>query len=190
MIFVNPLPGRTSCQNGIGKPPKTTVSLGPVSSGEIPKSFPAEIINGLRVYMDWPGGPRATLYLVPALGVAITVEGPLGQRVLHTLTWSPHSVVLAKKPAPPVPSSWQPVSFDGIAYSVPASWQVARTSVANDLGPACTQLGTELSAGETEVSLSTDMTSTLGFSCAFIPPLARVPGNGVDVDKGANSPEA
>ena len=49
MIFVNSLPGPTSCQAGAGRIPKTTVVLGSVSPGAIPKSVPAEIINGLRV---------------------------------------------------------------------------------------------------------------------------------------------
>jgi hypothetical protein len=188
VIFVNPLhETRTACRGGLGKIPKTTAVLSQASPGEIPTSVPAEIINGLRVYTN-PAGLRGS-YLVPALGVEITVKGPLGQRVLHTLTWSPRSVVLARKPAPSVPSSWQSVSFDGVAFSVPASWQVTRTSVANTLGPKCSQYGTELSDLGPEVSLSTDTNSTFTF-CAPIPPVARGPGNGVDVDKGANSPEA
>lgn len=166
---------------------KTTVVLSQASPGEIPTSVPAEIINGLRVY-TYPAGLRGS-NLVPALGVAITVSGPLAQRVLHTLTWSPRSVALAMKPTASVPSSWQSVSFDGLAFSVPASWPVTRTSVANTLGPQCSQYGTELSDLGPEVSLSTDTNSGFTF-CAPIPPVARGPGNGVDVDKGANSPEA
>jgi hypothetical protein len=38
----------------------------------------------------YPAGPRHS-YLVPSLDVEITVDGPLAQRVLHTLTWSPRS---------------------------------------------------------------------------------------------------
>jgi hypothetical protein len=188
VIFVNPLhETRTACRGGLGKIPKTTVVLSQASPGEIPTSVPAEIINGLRVY-TYPAGLRGS-NLVPALGVAITVNGPLAQRVLHTLTWSPRSVALAMKPTASVPSSWQSVSFDGVAFSVPASWPVTRTSVANTLGPQCSQYGTELSDLGPEVSLSTDTNSGFTF-CAPIPPVARGPGNGVDVDKGANSPEA
>ena len=89
-----------------------------------------------------------------------------------------------------MPSSWQAVSFDGVSFSVPASWPVARTSVANTLGPLCSLYGTELSDVNPEVSLSTDRSSTWDMQCPFSFPVARPPGSGVDVDKGANSAEA
>jgi hypothetical protein len=192
VIFIDPLhETRTACRGGPGKIPETTVVLNPASPGDIPKSVPAEIINGVRVYQN-PAGPRVsdTVYLVPALGIAITVDGLRGQQVLHTLTWSPRSVVLAKEPASPVPSSWQDVSFDGVSFSVPASWPVAQTSVANELGWPCGTGGTELSGAVPEVSLSTDTSSTWADQCPAIEPVVRAPGNGVDIDKGANSLEA
>ena len=79
-----------------------------------------EVINGILVYR-YPTGPQSS-YLAPSLGVEITVDGPLGQRVLHTLTWSPRSVVLAPGSSPAIPSSWRYVSFAGLRFSVPANW--------------------------------------------------------------------
>src|ERR1039458_7274589 len=94
-----------------------------------------EVINGISVYPYPTGPPRS--YLVPSLGVEITVDGPLGQRVLHTLTWSPRSVVFASGSSPVVPSSWQQVTFAGLRFSAPENWPVNRTQVTPGLGAIC-----------------------------------------------------
>ena len=112
--------------------PGTTVRFGPPTSPHPVLGHP-EVINGIFVY-PYPTGPQSS-YWVPSLGVEIAVEGPLGQRVLHTLTFSPRSVVLAASTAPPVPSSWRSVTFAGLRFLVPANWPVTSTSTWNVCGP-------------------------------------------------------
>ena len=151
-VFVNPPPGGFACPLEIAPDPSTTVSFGPQRSPHDVFGNP-EAINGIFV---WPytTGPQSS-YLVPSLGVEITVDGPLGQRVLHTLTWSPRSVVLAPGSAPAVPSSWQQVTFAGLRFSVPAGWPINRTSVTPGLGAVCKTLGVALAS--TAITLSTDV---------------------------------
>jgi hypothetical protein len=45
-----------------------------------------QVINGIRVY-----GTGGNWYDVPSLGIAMAIQGPLGGRVLHTLTRSPQA---------------------------------------------------------------------------------------------------
>ena len=104
-VFVNPPPGGFACPLEIAPGPSTTVRFGPPTSPHSTVLGHPEVINGIFVY-PYPTGPQSS-YLVPSLGVEITVDGPLGQRVLHTLTWSPRSVVLAPGSSPAIPSSWQ-----------------------------------------------------------------------------------
>jgi hypothetical protein len=178
-VFVNPPPGGFACPLEIAPDPSTTVSFGPQRSPHDVFGNP-EAINGIFV---WPytTGPQSS-YLVPSLGVEITVDGPLGQRVLHTLTWSPRSVVLAPGSAPAVPSSWQRVTFAGLRFSVPAGWPINRTSVTPGLGAVCKTLGVALAS--TAITLSTDVRPLLLPPCAYIPPTPQQPANGVQVDSG------
>ena len=104
-VFVNPLPGVFHCPAETAPGPSTTVRFGPPTSPHSTVLGHPEVINGIFVY-PYPTGPQSS-YLVPSLGVEITVDGPLGQRVLHTLTWSPRSVVLAPGSSPAIPSSWR-----------------------------------------------------------------------------------
>jgi hypothetical protein len=114
-VFVNPPPGVFHCPAETAPGPSTTVSFEPPRSPLSAVLGYPEVINGLLVY-PYPAGPQSS-YLVPSLSVEITVDGPLGQRVLHTLTWSPRSVVLAPGSSPAVPSSWRYVSFAGCGSS-------------------------------------------------------------------------
>ena len=93
-VFVDPPPGVFHCPAETAPGPSTTVRFGPPTSPHNTVLGHPEVINGIFVY-PYPTGPQSS-YLVPSLGVEITVDGPLGQRVLHTLTWSPRSVVLAR----------------------------------------------------------------------------------------------
>ena len=101
-VFVNPLLGSFHCPVETAPGPGTTVSVGPanVHSEDQPPTASGHrmVINGISVLHD-AAGPGGS-YIVPSLGVEVSVGGVLGQRVLHTLTRSPRSVALAKGPAP------------------------------------------------------------------------------------------
>jgi len=129
----------------------------------------------------YPTGPQSS-YLVPSLDVEITVDGPLGQRVLHTLTWSPRSVVLTQGSAPAIPSSWQSVTFAGLRFSVPANWPITQTQVTPGLGAICRQQGVAFAG--TTVTLSTDRHRLLAVFCPRMSPTPQQPENGVQVDSG------
>jgi len=179
-VFVNPPPGLFACPLEIAPGPSTTVSFGPPRSPLSTVLGHPEVINGILVY-PYPTGPQSS-YLVPSLGVEITVDGPLGQRVLHTLTWSPRSVVLAPGSSPAIPSSWQSVSFSGLRFSVPASWPINRTQVTTGLGAICLEQG--IAFVGTSVTLSTDARPVLLPPCPRMSPTPQPPENGVQVDSG------
>ena len=143
-VFVNPLPGVFHCPVETAPGPSTTVRFGPPTSPLSTVLGHPEVINGISVY-PYPTGPQSS-YLVPSLSVEITVDGPLGQRVLHTLTWSPRSVVLAPGSSPAIPSSWQQVTFAGLRFSAPANWPVNRTQVTPGLGAICGEQGVAFGA--------------------------------------------
>ncbi len=179
-VFVNPPPGLFACPLEIAPGPSTTVSFGPPRGPLSTVLGHPEVINGIFVY-PYPTGPQSS-YLVPSLGVEITVDGPLGQRVLHTLTWSPRSVVLAPGSSPAIPSSWQQVTFAGLRFSVPAGWPINRTAVTPGLGAICETLGVAFAS--TTVTLSTDVRPMLLPPCPYFPPTPQQPENGVQVDSG------
>ena len=179
-VFVNPPPGAFACPLEIAPGPSTTVSFGPPRSPLSTVLGHPEVINGISVYPYPTGPPRS--YLVPSLGVEITVDGPLGQRVLHTLTWSPRSVVFASGSSPVVPSSWQQVTFAGLRFSAPENWPVNRTQVTPGLGAICGEQGVAFS--DTTVTLSTDARPLLRPPCPLIRPTPQQPENGVQVDSG------
>ena len=154
-VFVNPPPGVFPCPVETAPGPSTTVRFGPPTSPHSNVLGHPEVINGILVY-PYPTGPQSS-YLVPSLGVEITVAGPLGQRVLHTLTWSPRSVLLEPGSSPAIPSSWQQVTFAGLRFSAPANWPVNRTQVTPGLGAICGEQGVAFAG--TTVTLSTDAAS-------------------------------
>ena len=77
-VFVNPSRGVFHCPVETAPGPGTTISF------ELPRSprgavlGTPEIINGIAVY-PYPAGPRLS-YLVPSLGVEMTVNGPRGTK--------------------------------------------------------------------------------------------------------------
>jgi hypothetical protein len=179
-VFVNPPPGVFHCPAETAPGPSTTVSFEPPRSPLSAVLGYPEVINGLLVY-PYPAGPQSS-YLVPSLSVEITVDGPLGQRVLHTLTWSPRSVVLAPGSSPAIPSSWRYVSFAGLRFFVPRNWPITRTEVTPGLGAICRTQGVAFVG--TSVTLSTDARPFLVPFCPFISPTPQQPENGVQVDSG------
>ena len=182
-VFVNPTPGVFHCPAQTAPGPGTTVSFGPPSSPHSTVLANPELINGIFVY-PYPTGPQHS-YLVPSLDIEITVGGPLGQRVLHTLTWSPRAVALASESSPAVPSSWQSVSFAGLRFSVPADWPITRTQVTPGLGAICRTRGVALVG--TSVVLSTDARPAVVPFCPRMSPTPQRPANGVQVDSGLSS---
>jgi hypothetical protein len=178
-VFVNPPPGVFHCPAETAPGPATAVKFGPPTSPHSTVLGHPEVINGVFVY-PYPTRPQSS-YLVPSLEVEITVYGPLAQRVLHTLTWSPRSIVLASGSAPVVPPSWQSVSFAGLRISVPAGWPVTRTQVTPGLGAICRQQGVAFAG--TTVTLSTDRHLLVVF-CPRMSPTPQQPENGVQVDSG------
>ena len=179
-VFVNPPPGAFACPLEIAPGSSTAVSFGPPRSPHSTVLGHPEVINGILVYR-YPTGPQSS-YLAPSLGVEITVDGPLGQRVLHTLTWSPRSVVLAPGSSPAIPSSWRYVSFAGLRFSVPAKWPLNRTQVTPGLGAICREQG--VAFWDTTVTLSTDSRRLLAVLCPRMSPTPQPPENGVQVDSG------
>jgi hypothetical protein len=121
----------------------TSVTVAPYSATA---TGAANETNGIQVYGS------QTVLAIPALGVKVTAKGPLGSRVLRTLTHSPRAILLAPGPSPPVPSSWQRVSYDGISLDVPATWPQL------SLGPF--PCGGPLLFGVSEVILSSPGMST------------------------------
>ena len=179
-MFVNPRPGLFFCPAETSPGPKTTVSLGPPTTRSVTSH--GEVINSIPVF-PYAAGPRSS-YLVPSLDVEITVDGRVGQRVLHTLTRSPRTVALASGSALPAPSSWRSVTFVGLRFSVPSSWSVDRTSVAYGLGAMCRTPGVAL--GVTGVILSNDLTP-FSPGCPTILLSPEQPRNGVQVDSGPHA---
>jgi len=151
-VFVNPLPGVFHCPAGTAPGPSTTVRFGPPTSPHSTVLGQPEVINGITVY-PYPTGPQSS-YLVPVLGVEVTVDGRLGNRVPHTLARSPRTVALASGPAPTVPSSWRSVTFAGLRFSVPAGWAIYRTKTTPGLGAICGTSGVAFFT--TMVTLNTD----------------------------------
>jgi hypothetical protein len=177
-VFVDPPPGVFHCPAETAPGPNTTVSFEPPRSPLSAVLGYPEVINGISVF-PYPAGPRRS-YVVPSLGVEITVDGPLGQRVLHTLTWSPRSVVLANGPAPKVPLSWRSLMFAGLRFSVPADWPVQHTTTWNLWGPV------QITLSEA-VTLDTDKTFQ-ALPCPAPMPFPVIPSNGVRVDADAQGP--
>jgi hypothetical protein len=137
------------------------------------------VINGLSVYGDLGN------YFVPSFRLQVSLSGPLAQRVLHTLSRSPRTVALASGPAPVVPSSWQTVTFQGLAFSAPASWPVTRSSVNHGIGQPCSPGVTLWVAG---VVLSTDVKNYFYLCPAPVrPPGPQIPQDGVQVDAGSQT---
>jgi hypothetical protein len=184
-IFVNPLPGVPQTCPPETAVPATTVSL------EFPtvKESPARIarghrsvINGIPLYSY--AGPW-TSYLAPSLGVEVSIHGPLGQRVLHTLTRSPLDVVLAPGAEPHVPSAWRTETAFGISFSVPKTWRTVGTG---DVLPPSQALCSFSQVMQFRgVVISTD--ENVGFPTCHRPlPELEPPRDGVQIEQGMYQP--
>jgi hypothetical protein len=171
----------------------TVVSIVEAFESNIPLAGRHQIVNGITVIRS-PGRVRveenltlyATAYVVPSLGVKVTVGGQLGQRILDTLTSSPRAEALASGSAPPIPSSWHIVTFDGLSFSVPKSWPITRTSYNLGIGKPCSTPGVAL-LSPPRVTLSTDQRVS-GISCPLEMPTPQVPHDGVQVDERGQLP--
>jgi hypothetical protein len=159
-------------------PPPPTVSITPV--GSIPAPYRQEKparLNGISVLLG-PNSLTFISYFVPSLHVEVWASGAMGKRVIETLAVAPRVTVLASGPARAIPSSWEPVSFAGLRFSVPAGWPVQRTTTWNLCGPV------QIAVAE-GVVLDTDQ-RFLALPCAAPLPYPIVPSNGVRVDTGGS----
>jgi hypothetical protein len=75
--------------------------------------------GGLSVVWWTSGPPKAEVHHVSALGVTVSARGPLADKVLHTVTYSPLAVVLAARRIV-VPSDWRSLRIGPMEMSVPA----------------------------------------------------------------------
>ncbi len=109
--------------------PPNIVSILPLSAG-LAHSQPTgshSMLNGFPV--ERVTGAAGTLtYLIPGFDVEVSASGPLAEQVLHTLTRSPLSVVLAPGPHLAAGSGWTSEDFGGIRFEVPAGWKTQQTS--------------------------------------------------------------
>ena len=167
--------------------PSNQVIIGP-PIGTVSSSLPVVTANGFDAYVIANPEPRdGPAYEVPfpSLDTAITVEGPMASTVLHTLTYSPRAVVLAKGAAPPIPASWHRVAFGHLSAAVPEGWPVINEQVG---GGGC--LSPNLSFGRPAVFFNTgtipDSSSCVG--SPFI--VVQSPMDGFMVDPGRYGPIA
>jgi len=150
------------------------VYLAPEPSGEHVTGS-RQVVNGLVVVRLVHNSFNSD-YVIPALGVQLTLDGANAQRVLSTLTISPRALVLAKGVVPRVPSLWQKLSFAGVEVSVPPSWPVTRTDW--DCGQS--------NFGSAVVILANDIHA---LSCPAPLPRALVqrPSDGLRIDVGIDA---
>jgi hypothetical protein len=179
-VFDNPLSGTFSCPAETAPEPSTFVELDALS--RTARRGSVMTINGIVVRRAVR--PPHT-YLVPSLGVQITVSGRLASRVLRTLTRSPRAVALGSGTPPSVPPGWHNVTFRGMSFEVPRSWPVGRTAVAGrDVAQPCSASG--VAFAEPEVALSTDRQRFPVAYCPVLPPPRPLPPtDGVEVDAGS-----
>ncbi|MGA2530338.1 MAG: hypothetical protein ABSG36_14420 [Acidimicrobiales bacterium] len=186
-LFVNPVPSTMSCVEIV----QNQVQVRPLVTSEVWRSLPQRAVNSVAVYGSASG--KAGPYYAPSLGVEIDIQGPLGKRVLDTLTWSPRAVaqtaLILARAQTPVPASWRSESFDGISFSVPNTWRTVHTSHVVPIGGSCAPEGVALP--DSGVLLSTDRFPAL-VGCPVRPldsyGRPEVPTNGVQIDGGPRAP--
>jgi hypothetical protein len=147
-----------------------------------PTEVSPEVINGLTAY--WLGPDDGTL-IIPALHAFVDATGPSAGEVLHTVTYSPRAVALARGTSPAVPSGWHRVSFGGLSAAVPRSWAIVHRS---DWAVTCDP--TDLSLSGKGVLLSAGK--------AVFPPacpdithvVVPIPTDGLVIDSGGYGPIA
>jgi hypothetical protein len=86
-------------------------------------------INGIPLLGIHPVARGYASFLAPTLHVLISVRGPLGNKVLGTLTRSPLAVVLEAGRHLPVPDSWRWRDFGGIRFTTPGKWRTIKSHV-------------------------------------------------------------
>jgi hypothetical protein len=179
-LDIDPLPPGLGC--GAADLAANHVQVEPLGTRQTWPGMPRREINGRTVYGSALDG--IGVYQAPSLGIVILLRGPLRNRVLDTLTWSPRAVALAPDSAPVVASSWRPVTFAGLQFSVPADWPVNRTQVTPNLGGSdCQAQGAAFLS--TAVTLSTDTLPLIIATCLYSPLTLRSPPNAVQVDSGS-----
>jgi len=192
-VFVNPAGGPYAYPARMRGKPATVVTLERLPAHPAKSGRGVVTINGIAVRPAGVSMPKGIgmmpiyTYLVPSLGVQLTVSGTFGSRVLHTLTRSPRSIALASGSAPPVPSAWQAVTFRGLTLEAPRSWSVTPTAVTGrNVGSLCMTSG--VSFITTQVALSTDRQPfPIAFCPAFLYQGLQPPKNGVEVDGGSDN---
>lgn len=123
MVFVAPHPGfGTSPQCALAP---NVISILPSPTAPVPHGTSQEL-NSIAVTSGWTQSGTRT-EIIRALGYDITASGPLAEQVLHTLTYSPLSVVLNSE-VTNTPAGWQSVSFGGMRFAVPPTWSISRFS--------------------------------------------------------------
>lgn len=187
-LFVNPVPFTFSCMELV----RNQVEVRPLITSAVWRGLPRRAVNGIAVYGTTSS--KAGPYYAPSLDVEIDVQGPLGKRVLDTLTWSPRAVaqtaLILARAQTPAPASWRSESFDGISFSVPNTWRTVHTSHVVPIGGPCAPEGVALPY-HSGVLLSTDRLPAL--SGCPVPALRsyeqpKVPTNGVQIDGGPRAP--
>ncbi|HXQ59649.1 MAG TPA: hypothetical protein VN799_06110 [Acidimicrobiales bacterium] len=141
-------------------------------------------INGITVY--WFGPEDRTL-LVPSIGVSVTATGLSAGKVLHTLTYSPRAVVLARVTTAAPPRSWHRVSFGGLSAAVPRAWFIERLSYW-PLG--CAQIDTRLDDTQVLLSAGTRIVSPSCPAMATSELAIVTPIDGLVIDPGPQGPVA
>ena len=132
------------------------------------KAWQAKEINGIEVWVAPSSLTEPDYWVVPSLGVSLSLHGAASQAVLHTLTHSPRQVVLEDGAPAAAPRSWRTVAFEGLWVQVPRS--DSRTFDVFDYPwPVC---GLALSLGDF-VTLDTDTNHLVGPSCIYIGPTAE-----------------
>jgi hypothetical protein len=133
MVFIDRQPSLTNINDPQCVLTTNVVTMLHASGGAVPHAR-AGRLNSIPVVSGWsaaemPGTRGKSLAskkeIVRALGYDITATGPLADKVLHTLTHSPLSVVLNSE-VMGTPADWQSIFFGGLRFSVPSRWQVSR----------------------------------------------------------------
>jgi hypothetical protein len=163
----------TCCPPGMGMAQSAGTSIVRLSVTAPTASLhgPHTLVNGIPLYA--PG--VASVYLATSLDAELAFTGPAQLRVLHTLTVSPRAIVLRSGGAAAIPPSWMWVSFDGLRFAVPPTWNVTHDAHA----PPC---GTDIVLPQSGVTLANG--PALPLPCpipeAEIRPVRQVPGIEVD----------
>jgi len=149
-----------------------TVYLPPAPA---PTSSPRTVVNGLTVEEGF-GSPATKQWYFPDLQMSLTAMGSDAGAVAATAQASPGEDLMEASATLPAtaPAGWQRVAFDGLAFAVPAGWQVNNPAVGG-----CSLVP------ENAVNLGqpTDVPS-----CPAFPPVAAAPAeDGVSVVPGPDT---